>query len=445
MTNQREHSEGILHLARFDSHGTARARYGGRWIEVEQGIPGEVVRAKITGRKRPRAQILELLESAPDRVPAACRYFRDWKCGGCQWQHISYPGQIGRKLQSVEDALRIHGVRPHVNRVHKLPDPWRYRSTASISLGRRAGFRRHGSLAIVPIRDCPISHPLIGSLMGHLNDQLEGGNLPDYRGRVRLDVRLTEQSQVPRLQVLVRRTEARDAEGNAQEGREEIVSDTDTLRPLISVLQEMDEISGVSVLAADGAIETLKGELFAPASIGGSRVVLAASSFFQTNVGLLEVLIERLREECEPLAGKRIADVYGGVGVFGLFLAEEACEVIVVESDELATQAGRRTATEWNLTNVSFLNESAERGLAGIGPVDVVIVDPPRSGLSAAAIDALMKQEPQLILYVSCLAESLSRDLRQLSERGYAVQSVEIFDFYPQTYHVELLSVLRRP
>ncbi len=165
-----EASSLTLRLHRFDDHGTTRAGYRGRWVEVEHGIPGETVVVELTGSQRRRARIVEVLESAPDRVEPPCEYFRDWACGGCQWQHISYEGQLARKREQVDAAMQASGLDLVVGKVHALDDPWRYRSTAGIALGRSAGFRRHGSLAIVPIRDCPISHPLIGRLMAQLND-----------------------------------------------------------------------------------------------------------------------------------------------------------------------------------------------------------------------------------------------------------------------------------
>jgi 23S rRNA (uracil1939-C5)-methyltransferase len=422
----------VLTLGAFDSHGTTRARYEGKWIEVEHGIPGETVRAQIVGKRRLRGKILEIVEPAPDRVWPPCPYFRDWACGGCQWQQISYPGQVDRKRQEVKEAMHDAGLDLDVTAIHTLSDPWRYRSTAGIALGKHAGFRRHGSLAIVPIHDCPISHPCIGRLMATLNDRLESGELPDFHGRVRLDVRVVDTPEGQRLQTLVRLSDDGAPLAEAE------------LLVLTSILSDMPDVAAVSVLQRDGHIEVISGELFGSSQVGGRPVMLTAGSFFQTNLSLLPELIARLRQEVEPLAHSRIADVYAGVGVFGLFLAEQAEEVVEIESDPLAIKAGALTAQAWDLENIAFLNQSAEEGLGSGGPFDVVIVDPPRSGLSQAVIEILGHQRPELILYVSCLARSLARDLVELTSSGYAVEHLELFDFYPQTYHVELLAVLRR-
>ena len=202
-------------------------------------------------------------------------------------------------------------------------------------------------------------------------------------------------------------------------------------------------IASVSIISPEGELVVLSGDPFGRTTVAGRAVYLHAGSFFQTNVELLPQLIGRLQTEAEP-EGKRIADVYGGVGVFGLFLAEGASNVLVVESDPLAEEACRRTAAEWGLDNVHFRAEEAEVALRDESGFDVVVVDPPRTGLSEAVIEALIELQPETILYISCLAQSLARDLRVLTAEGYSIDHLEVFDFYPQTYHVEILTVLRR-
>jgi 23S rRNA (uracil1939-C5)-methyltransferase len=415
-------------LSEFDDHGTTRARVGNHWLEVEHGVPGETVKIELMGKKRQRGRIVDLVKSANDRTFPPCEYYREWKCGGCQWQHISYRSQLRRKRRGVEATMKHAGLDQRVTATFSLIEPWRYRTTAGIALGKHAGFRRHGSLAIVPIEDCLISHPLIGELMAALNKRLEAGELPDFRGRVRLDVRLADG---PVLQVLVR----------PADDHPPAVSDLDILTAL---LMHLDIIASVSIMSPDGELMVLSGNPFGRTTVAGRAVYLHAGSFFQTNVELLPQLIGRLQTEAAPLEGKRIADVYGGVGIFGLFLAEGASDVLVVEPDPLAEDACRRTAAEWGLDNVHFRAEEAEVALREESGFDVVVVDPPRTGLSEAVIEALIEQQPETILYISCLAQSLARDLRVLTAEGYSIDHLEVFDFYPQTYHVEILTVLRK-
>jgi 23S rRNA (uracil1939-C5)-methyltransferase len=205
----------------------------------------------------------------------------------------------------------------------------------------------------------------------------------------------------------------------------------------------MQSVAGVVLARPDRPPQVVQGQLFAPAIVHGREMILATPSFFQTNLDLLARLIDRLREEAGPLPGKRVADVYSGVGVFGLFMADEAREVVAIESDPLAVEAGRRTAAAWGMDNIRFVAADAAQALAGDEGFDVVVVDPPRSGLTPLVLDSLARLRPPLILYVSCLAQSLARDARDLAAAGYRLEQLELFDFYPQTYHVELLAVLQ--
>lgn len=420
-----------LHLARFDRHGTTRARLGRRWIEVEHGIPGELVEARVDTGSRPRGHIIQVLERSPERTEPPCVYFRDWACGGCQWQQLTYPGQLGFKRLAVETAMEDAGLDLAVDEIHALDDPWRYRSTAGIALGRRAGFRRQASLAIVPIRDCPISDPAIGALMAALNDALEGGDLPDFRGRVRLDVRLADGDTGPYLQVLIV-PDSEKTPANAD------------LAVLRQVLADLPSVGSILQLRPGSEIETIKGDPFGWIDVSGRPVALSAASFFQTNLRLLPDLLRRIKEEAGPLRGQSVADVYGGVGILGLWLADSAQQVTIIESSGWALEAGRLTAAAWGIENVRFVEGDAEENMDACLGADLVIVDPPRSGLSDTVQGELDALRPATILYVSCLAESLARDLADLTAGGYRVHRLELFDFYPQTYHVELLAVLRR-
>lgn len=415
-------------LGEFDDHGTTRAKVGNRWVEVEHGIPGETVKIELMGKKRQRGRIVDLVKQANDRVFPPCEYYREWKCGGCQWQHLSYRSQLRRKRRGVEATMKRAGLDQRVTATYSLGEPWRYRSTAGIALGKHAGFRRHGSLAIVPIEDCPISHPRLGELMALLNQRLETGELPDFRGRVRIDVRLADG---PVLQTLVR----------PADDHPPAPSD---IAILTEMLGQVEDIASVSLMAPDGELVVLSGDPFGQTTVAGRPIYLHAGSFFQTNLELLPELIGRLQQESAPLEGKRVADVYGGVGIFGLFLAEHALDVLVVESDPLAEEACRRTAASWGLDNVHFRTEEAESALKDAAGIEVVIVDPPRTGLSETVIETLIELQPETILYISCLAQSLARDLRVLTAEGYRVDHLEVFDFYPQTYHVEILTVLRK-
>jgi 23S rRNA (uracil1939-C5)-methyltransferase len=159
---------------------------------------------------------------------------------------------------------------------------------------------------------------------------------------------------------------------------------------------------------------------------------------------MLERLIARLRGELAGQPAGVAADIYGGVGVFALYLADLCRRVTLVELDPLAVEAAERSAAAWQLDNLEFLSRHAERALPELPALDLAVVDPPRSGLDPQVINALAANGVPRLFYVSCAPASLARDLALLQARGFAIRSLEIFDFYPQTYHVESLAILER-
>jgi 23S rRNA (uracil1939-C5)-methyltransferase len=188
------------------------------------------------------------------------------------------------------------------------------------------------------------------------------------------------------------------------------------------------------------------GPLASPVVVAGRPYQLPAGSFFQTNLELVPRLLERVEELARPYRGGTIADLYCGVGLFALWLAQAHAggSIVGVEVDPLAIEAAEATARDWGLANARFIARPAERAVGELPDLDAVIVDPPRSGLEEKLLRALIERGPRGFIYVSCEPATLARDLAILAEGGYTVHSVECFDFFPQTYHVESLAYLTK-
>jgi 23S rRNA (uracil1939-C5)-methyltransferase len=187
----------------------------------------------------------------------------------------------------------------------------------------------------------------------------------------------------------------------------------------------------------------LIGDLMDTVEIAGRPMYLPAGSFLQANLEMLPLVLERMRRVLAGHGYRRAADVYGGIGTFGLPLAWEVQHMTLVELDPLAVEAARWTAELWDVRNVEFVSRHAESAIAELPELDVAILDPPRSGLGDVVTSVLASARVPLVLYVSCSPPSLARDLARLSS-AYRVETLDLFDFYPQTYHVEALVVLRR-
>jgi tRNA/tmRNA/rRNA uracil-C5-methylase (TrmA/RlmC/RlmD family) len=178
--------------------------------------------------------------------------------------------------------------------------------------------------------------------------------------------------------------------------------------------------------------------------VAGRPMYLPAGSFSQTNSQMLTVLLNRMRSAIQGRDIANAADIYGGIGTLGLQLADCVDRMALIELDGSAVEAARRTASEWGLTAIDFISRHAEKVVPEMLSLDLAIVDPPRCGLGDIVVDALAATAVPFILYVSCAPPSLARDLAQFARHDYSIETLDIFDFYPQTYHVESLVVLRK-
>ncbi len=417
--------------------GAALGRLGGRVGLIDYAIAGEEVRAVVRRGKRDyfEGEAIEILRAAPERVTPPCPYFGP--CGGCQWQHIDYAAQLRFKRGVVEEQLRrIGGLTMEVTAIHNAA-PWAYRHSAAIALGHAAGFRSRHSRWEIEIRECLISHPAISGLMNDLNGLIARGEIVNFRGKLWLEVKVvhpTGRADEPTIQAVLKGIAGVDPEGKPE------------IEAALAAIAALPSVWSLAYRRAKGGTETVKGPLNGPVLVAGRAYQLPAGSFFQTNLGLLPDLLARIEALAAPYRGGTIADLYCGVGLFALWLAQGSPETTLVgiEVDPLAIAAAEETARTWGVENCRFVARPAEKALGELLEVDLVIVDPPRSGLEEKLLRALIERGPRGFVYVSCEPATLARDLAILTAGGYTIESVEVFDFFPQTYHVESLAFLTR-
>jgi 23S rRNA (uracil1939-C5)-methyltransferase len=417
--------------------GAALGRLDGRVGLIDYAIPGEEVRAILRRSKRDffEGEAIEVLRAAPERVTPPCPYFGP--CGGCQWQQIDYAAQLQFKRDVVGEQLRRIGhLDLAVAEVHSA-SPWAYRHSAAIALGHAAGFRSRHTRWEIEIHECLISHPAITRLLDDLNGLIAREGIVNFKGKLWLEVKVvhpTGREDEAAIQAILK-----GIAGIEPEGKPDVQAALERIAALPSVWS-------LAFRRAKGGTETVKGPLNAPVLVAGRTYQLPAGSFFQTNLGLLPELLDRITTLAAPFAGGTIADLYCGVGLFGLWLAQEspATAVVGIEVDPLAIAAAEATAQDWGLANCRFVARPAEKALGELPEVDLVIVDPPRSGLDEKLLRALIERGPRGFIYISCEPATLARDLAILAEGGYTVHSVEVFDFFPQTYHVESLAFLTK-
>ena len=388
-----------LELTGMGRLGEALAEAEGKQVFVFGGIPGESVVAEVVREHRRflEAQVVEVVDPSPHRVPAPCSYFG--RCTGCQWQHIAYPYQLELKRSIVCDALeRVGGLHDvPVGDTLASPQPLEYRNHARFTVSRQGGllgFVNRATRQWVHVQECLLMTPWINQTLGVLQ-----GNVSET---TQLSVRYGVNTGEWMLQPTLRHPDVSMESGQKQYKE----------------------------------------------SLLGHEFRVSSPSFFQVNTPQAEQ-VARLVEQGLALTGHEVVvDAYAGVGAFAVLLAGQARRVIAIEESASALEDARQNVA--HLTNVELRRGRTEdvlRELVGDGPdapgsIDAVVLDPPRAGCEPHAVDSLIEAEPRRIVYVSCDPETLARDLKVLARGPYRVEAVQPVDMFPQTHHVECVATV---
>ncbi|HZS13889.1 MAG TPA: class I SAM-dependent RNA methyltransferase [Candidatus Dormibacteraeota bacterium] len=393
----------------------------GEVIMVDGAIPGELAEVELRHRRRRLwyAVVVALREASPHRVAAPCPYVPE--CGGCQLQHVAGGHQLDLKRDIVLDAMRRQKVALPEVRVHGMADPWRYRRRGEFHVvpgahGARdagLGFNRARSWTAIAVEDCLIHHDTIAR------------SLPALRQAVRDsgDDALTV------LHVTV-----------GDDGRELLVRGKPkrALDPT-AVDTAAESLPPDIHWNTDSTTLRWRGHLF--------RVM--PESFIQVNQQQMDVLYGLALDALGDVRDLRVVDGYAGIGVLSTAVAETAREVVCIEENPVAVHMGRLNArlngVEERLRYVCAPVEKALAQVAAEGPVDAVVLDPPRAGCEGGVTGWLALAGPERVVYVSCDPATLARDLHVLVSSGpYSVASFDLVDMFPQTHHVESVVGLRR-
>lgn len=386
----------------------------GRVVFIPFSIPGEKVRIELVESKPgfTRARLLEVLEPSPQRLAPPCPHFGE--CGGCQYQHLTYPAQLAAKSEILKDQLRrIGGIPdPQISALFPSRSEYDYRNHIQLQVAPSGalGYNRPRSNKVLPIRECRLPEAPINDLWPLLH--FEPGS-----GIERVALRLGLEAD---LQVILESTSPEPPEINIEDLPVSVVH----LSP-----------NGSIVLAGSPEI-TLE--------VLDRRFLVSAASFFQTNTAVAEDLVSHLLDILEGhgvLQSSEIAlDLYSGVGLFSLFLAPHLKRLIAVESSPSAVEDFAVNLNEFD--NVEIYEAAVELALPSfeLRP-DFILVDPPREGLDRRATDALIHLASPLIVYVSCDPATLARDAKRLGLGGYELSDLALFDQFPQTSQIESMSV----
>jgi 23S rRNA (uracil1939-C5)-methyltransferase len=414
--------------------------YGGEGLSHHDGsavfvpfvLPEERVEARPVEQKKKfvRAQLEKILDASAARISPRCPYFGE--CGGCNYQHIPYDAQLNYKSEILRETLRRLGriEWPDPITVHRSPE-WAYRNRAQWKVGHLAGsnqlgigYFRANSTALCTVDECAILAPSLFAAFQAIRSSLAQEIFPPELREI--EAFTSEGAGVGDSRLFLTLHFA-GFPSRAEKFAEKI-------RSLIPTAE--------SVLFFDPARERM--ELFGPGfievSLDTAKFRVGHFSFFQVNRFLAEELAQTV---CQEAAGRLALDLFAGVGLFSIPLAGKFDRVVAVESNPAAARDLKSNLRA--TAGVEVRDAGVERFLEKFKETpDLVVLDPPRAGMPRPALDRLLRLAPERITYVSCEPPTLARDLAPMIAARYEITELHLFDLFPQTFHMEVATRLRR-
>ncbi|MGB7999346.1 MAG: 23S rRNA (uracil(1939)-C(5))-methyltransferase RlmD [Anaerobacillus sp.] len=424
-------------------------------VFVPGALPGEEITAEITKvfPNRAEAKVKRLRKKSDARITPPCPVYEE--CGGCQLQHLSYNGQLREKrdivIQSFERHASLGEKDITIQPVIGMEDPWNYRNKSQLQVRKQkgkviAGLYGAGSHELVGLTNCLVQHPETNRVTRQVVSILEDLNLSIYNekkrnglvrtivtrvgfetGQIQL-VLVTSEENIPRKELLIKEIKKRMPEVN-------------------SVIQNVNG-KRTSLIFGEKTF-VLEGEEVIQESLGDLNFELSARAFFQLNPIQTVKLYDEVKKAAQLTGEENVIDAYCGVGTIGLWLADDAKEVrgmdVIKESIDDARKNAKRHGYEPSMQyEVGKAEELVPKWIKNGFKPDVIVVDPPRTGCDDALLSTMVKAKPERIVYVSCNPSTLAKDAAYLKKKGFEIQRLQPVDMFPQTAHVEVVSVFTR-
>jgi 23S rRNA (uracil1939-C5)-methyltransferase len=420
----------------FGGRGVARSE--GLVVFVAGALPGDRVRVEITKAKKrfAEARTIELLQAGTERIADRCTHDGE-PCPGAPWQGLAYERQLTHKSEQVDEALRrIGGLDGYeLEEIEPALEQWRYRNKLEYSFGERdgeptLGFHARGRWdLIVDVDDCLLASERGNAARNAVREWARLESVPAYDQQAREGV--------------LRNLVVREGWRTGQIQTRLVTSAQPFPKPPVDLHTAIEGDSG----GTDGPTGVL-GEERLREELSGLRLEMSHGAFFQTNTEMAERLYAIAAEYAGLSGSERVFDLYCGIGTIGLTMAAKAGEVWGVEIVSEAITDAERNAEQNKIENANFFAGSARTSVRPLieqaGRPDVVVIDPPRAGLSQKIVRRLIECEAKKIVYVSCNPTTLAPNAAQLVEAGYALRRVKPVDMFPQTPHIECVALLEK-
>lgn len=410
MLNERK----VLNVYSLDHQGRGIAKVDNKIIFIPNTLPGEEVEVKITAEKKNflLGESLKILKMSEERKIPICPHF--YECGGCDLMHIDYEEELNYKETKVKDIIKkFASLNPEIIKpIIKNSDRYNYRNKVTFKIDKDLGFYSKNSNDIVKIDYCYIIDERINEIVRYINSHID---LTDVK------------------QLIVRKS----LTGDDLMVIFELKKETN-----IDKLKKLHAYATSVYIKLNNKYELIAGDKYIKENLTDLTFLISPDSFFQVNTKQAEVLYNKVKDYLNPNKNEVLLDLYSGTGTIGMFLSKYVKEVISVEINKYACRDAIENAKNNRINNIKFINDDAMKYLQkNDKKIDVLVVDPPRSGLEKQTVDKMLEMNLKKIVYVSCDPITLARDLNLLKEK-YNIIEVTPVDMFPNTYHVECVVLL---
>jgi len=442
------------------SDGEGIGRYQGFALFVRGAVTGDVAEVLVLKVKKSYGygKVLNIIKRSPHRVEPRCNIAD--RCGGCQLQHISYDMQLAYKQNKVVNCLkRIGGISDYtLEPIIGMEDPYHYRNKAQFPVSRDKygnvliGFYAEHTHSVINTDQCHIQPGIVDKVVGKMRTFIQHENVSVYdeelhKGLVRhVLVRVGFRTGDVMVCLVVN---GHYIDGNVYEGNKKHNINIDNLiNKLIEIDIEQDfyKVKSICInqntektnVILGGRITPIYGDAYINEYVGDVKYRISPLSFFQVNPVQMARLYDKVLEYAELTGNEVVWDLYCGIGTISLYLAKMSKMVYGVEVVRQAIEDARENAGINGITNVEFIEGTAEEVMLGTHVhADIIIVDPPRKGCYEALLRTMAEINPNKIIYISCDPAALARDAKYLCEMGYRMDKVAMIDQFGQSVHVE--------
>lgn len=443
----------VVKIEKFSNLGTGIARVDGFVIFVENACPEDEVRVKITKvtKNYANAKVLEILKPSVHRVEPFCAMQK--VCGACQLQFVDYDYQLELKRQIVEDAMRsIGGLDIEIPLTIKSPENKVYRhkiqypvSQTKVSKRILAGYYKPQSHEIVNIKHCPIQPIICDDIIEFIRQKsfdfgISGYNEKKHAGDLRHVVLRVSAANDKVLVTLV--VNSKKVFDRLKDFCEEIFNEFDNV---VGVCVNFNTKQTNVILGSE--TECICGKSFIKERLLDKTFRIGPNTFFQVNPKSAENIFSYVKNYIKDnFENPTVLDAYAGVSTFGISVCDVAQKVVSVEENKESVEKAREVVELNNISNIELHNMDAGLFFKKTKrKFDVIILDPPRKGCSQLSLDEVVRLSKGKIIYVSCNPATLARDLKYLCQKGCSVESIQPFDMFCHTYHVESVAIINCP